>query len=165
MYSFPNLEPVHCSMSGFSCCFLPCTQISQETDKVIWFSHLFKNFPQFVVIHTVKSFSVVNEADVVFWNSSAFSVIQWMLEIWPLVHPPFLSSARTPGTYCFMYSWSLAWGTLSIISSHVTGVQLCSSVNLLCHCLSLGLEWNLTFSSPMANAEFSKFAGILSKIL
>ena len=38
-------------------------QVSQETDKVVWYSHL-KNFPQFVVIHTVKGFSVVNEADV-----------------------------------------------------------------------------------------------------
>ena len=41
-------------------------------------------------------------------------------------------------------------------------VQLCSSVNILLHCLSLELEWKLTFSSPVATAEFSKFAGILS---
>ena len=39
-------------------------QVSQETGKVVWYFHLFKNFPQFVVIHTVKSFSVVNEAEV-----------------------------------------------------------------------------------------------------
>ena len=39
-------------------------------------------------------------------------------------------------------------------------VQLCSSLNILWHCLSLGLEWKLTFSSPVATAEFSKFAGI-----
>ena len=39
-------------------------QISQEAGKVVWYSHLFKNFPQFVVIHTVKGFSVVNEAEV-----------------------------------------------------------------------------------------------------
>ena len=31
---------------------------------MIKYSHLFKNFPQFVVIHTVKSFNVVNEAEV-----------------------------------------------------------------------------------------------------
>ena len=64
MYSFPNLEPVHYSMSSSNCCFLNCIQISQETAKVAWYSHLFKSFPQFVVIHTVKGFSVVNEADV-----------------------------------------------------------------------------------------------------
>ena len=49
---------------------------------MVWYSHLFKNFPQFIVSHTVKGFSVVNEAEVdVFWNSLAFSVIQWMLAI------------------------------------------------------------------------------------
>ena len=45
-------------------CFLTCIQISQEAGKVVWYSHLFKNFPQSVVIHTVKGFSVVNEAEV-----------------------------------------------------------------------------------------------------
>ena len=47
----------------------------------------------------------------------------------------------------------------------VCDVQLCSSLNILWHCLSLGLEWNLTFSRPVAAAEFSKFAGILSAAL
>ena len=61
MYSFPNLEPVHCSMSDSNCCFLTCIQVSQEAGKVVWYSHLFKNFPQFVVIHTVKGFGIVNE--------------------------------------------------------------------------------------------------------
>ena len=41
-YSFPNLEPVHCSMSGSNCCFLTWIQISQEAGKVVWYSHLFK---------------------------------------------------------------------------------------------------------------------------
>ena len=64
MYSFPNSEPVHCSMSGSNCCFLTCIQVSQEACKVIWYSHLFKNFPQFIVIHTVKGFSEVNDAEI-----------------------------------------------------------------------------------------------------
>ena len=51
-------------MSGSNCCFLTCVQISQEAGKVVWYSHLLKNFPQFVVIHTVKSFGVVNEAEI-----------------------------------------------------------------------------------------------------
>ena len=64
-YSFPNLEPVCCSMPSSNCCFLTYTQISQEAGKVcVWYSHLFKNFPQFVVIHIVKGFSVVNKAEV-----------------------------------------------------------------------------------------------------
>ena len=53
MYSFPNLETVCCSMSSSNCCFLTCIQISQEAGKVVWYSHLFKNFSQFVVIHTM----------------------------------------------------------------------------------------------------------------
>ena len=44
-YSFPNLEPVHCSMSGSNCCFLSCIQISHEAAKMIWYSHFLKNFP------------------------------------------------------------------------------------------------------------------------
>ena len=63
MYSFPDLEPV-CSVSISNCCFLTCIQISREAGQVIWYSHLFQNFPQFVVIHTVKGFCIVNKAKV-----------------------------------------------------------------------------------------------------
>ena len=55
-YSFPNLEPVCCSMSSSNCYFLTCIQVSQEASQMVWYSHLFKYFPQFVVIHTIKSF-------------------------------------------------------------------------------------------------------------
>ena len=58
----PDLEPVRCSMFSSSCCFLTHIQVSQETGKVVWYSHLFKNFPQFVVIHIVKDFYIINEA-------------------------------------------------------------------------------------------------------
>ena len=69
----PNFAPVYCSLSSFDCCFLTCIQISQEVGKVIWYSHLLKNFPQFVVIHIVRSFSIVNEAEVdVFLEFSCF---------------------------------------------------------------------------------------------
>ena len=63
-YSFPDLEPVCCSMSSSNCCFLICLLISQEAGRVVWYSHLFKNFPQFVVIHTVKGFGIVNKVEV-----------------------------------------------------------------------------------------------------
>ena len=73
MYSFPNFEPVHFSKSGSNCCFLTRIQISQETGKLFCYSHLFQNAPQFVVIHTVQGFSVVNEAEVgVFLELSYF---------------------------------------------------------------------------------------------
>ena len=50
-------------MSGSNCCFLTCIQVSQEAFKVAWYSHLFKNVPQSIVIYTVKGFSIVNEAE------------------------------------------------------------------------------------------------------
>ena len=51
-------------MSSSNCCFLTCIQISQEADPVVWYSHLFQNFPQFIVIHTVKGFGIVNKAEI-----------------------------------------------------------------------------------------------------
>ena len=71
MYSFPNSEPVSCSRSSSICCFLTCIQVFQETGKEVWYFHHFKNFPQFIVIHTVKGVSVVNEVDV-FLESPCF---------------------------------------------------------------------------------------------
>ena len=73
-YSFSYLEPVYCSMSSSNCCFLTRIQISQEADQVVvWYSHLFQNFPQFIVIPTVKGFGIVNKGDVgVFLELSSF---------------------------------------------------------------------------------------------
>ena len=59
---FLNLEPVQPSMSSSNYCFLTCIQVSQEAGRVVWYSHL--RVFQFVMIHTVKSFRVVNEAEV-----------------------------------------------------------------------------------------------------
>ena len=73
MYSFPDLEPACCSMSSSNCCFLTCIQVSQKAGKVDWYFHLLKNFPQFVVIHASKHFSVDNEEEVdVFLEFSCF---------------------------------------------------------------------------------------------
>ena len=60
-------------MSSYNCCFLTCIQISQEADQVVWYSHLFQNFPQFIVLHTVKGFGIVNKAEIdVFLELSYF---------------------------------------------------------------------------------------------
>ena len=69
-----NLGPVCCSTSGSNCCFLAYIQISQEVVRwVVWYPHLFKNFPQFAVIHTVKGFGVINRKEVdVFLEFSSF---------------------------------------------------------------------------------------------
>ena len=121
-------------------------------------------FPQFVVIHAVKGFGVVNKAEVdVFLElscffddpvdvgnltsgSSAFS--KSSLNIWKFIVQVLLM----PGLENFERYFTRMWDE-------------CKSLNIIWHCLSLGLEWKLTFSSPMATAEFSKFAGILSAAL
>ena len=73
MYSFSDLEPVLCCMSSSNCCFLTCIQIYQEAGQVVWYSHLLKNFPQSVMVHTVKGFGIVNKAEVnVFLELSCF---------------------------------------------------------------------------------------------
>ena len=60
-------------MFSSNCCFLTYIQISQEAGQVVWYSHLFQNFPQFVVIHTVKGFGIVNKAEIdVFLELSCF---------------------------------------------------------------------------------------------
>ena len=60
-------------MSSTNCCFLTCIQISQEAGQVVWYSHLFQDCPQFIVIHTVKGFGIVNKAEIdVFMELSCF---------------------------------------------------------------------------------------------
>ena len=51
-------------MSGSYCCFLTCVQVSQEAGQVVWYAHLFQNVPQFIVIHTVKGFGIVNKTEI-----------------------------------------------------------------------------------------------------
>ena len=60
-------------MSNSDCCFLTCIQASQEAGQVVWYYHFFQNFPQFIVIHTVKGFGIVNKAEIdVFLELSGF---------------------------------------------------------------------------------------------
>ena len=62
-----------CSMSCSNWCFLTCIQVSQEAGQVVWYAHLFQNFPQFIVIHIVKGFGVVSKAEIdVFLELSCF---------------------------------------------------------------------------------------------
>ena len=47
----------------FYCCLLTCIQVSQEAGQMVWYSHLLQNFPQFIVIHTIKGFGIFNKAE------------------------------------------------------------------------------------------------------
>ena len=62
MYYFSYLEQVCCSLSSSNCCFLTCIQVSKEAGQVVGYSHLFQNFPHFIVIHIVNGFGIVNKS-------------------------------------------------------------------------------------------------------
>ena len=160
-------------MANSSSCFLTCIQIPQEAGKMVWYSYLVKNFPQFVVIHTVKAFGIVNKAEVFFLRSLAFSIFQWMWAIWSLVPLPFLNPVWISGSSQFMYCWSLAWRILSITllayaAAAAKSLQLCPT---LCDpidgsppgSLSLGFSrqehWSgLPFPSPIHKSEKWKWS-------
>ena len=69
-------------MSSSNCCFLSCIQVSQEAGQVVWYSHLFQNFPHFIVIHIVKGFGIVNKAETdAFLELSCFFHLYIILQI------------------------------------------------------------------------------------
>ena len=97
-YSFSYLEPVCCSMSSSNCCFPTCIHISEEAGQVIWYSHLLQNFPQFLVIHSVKGFTIVNKAEIdVFLELSCFFDVPVDVGNLIFVTLPFLKPGWTSG--------------------------------------------------------------------
>ena len=87
-------------MSGSNCCFLTCLQVFQDAGKVVWYFHLLKNFPQFVVIHTVKGFSIVSEAELdVFLEFSCF--LYNLMNIGNLI--PGSSASSKPSLYIWKF--------------------------------------------------------------
>ena len=142
-------------MSSSNCCFLTCIQISAEAGQVVWYPHLLKNFLQLIVIHTAKGFGIVNKAETdvflelscffddpadvgnLISGSSAFS--KTSLNIWKFtVHLLVKPGLENVGHY--------------LLECEMTA--MCGSLSILWHCLSLRLEWKLTFSSPVATAQF-----------
>ena len=162
MYSFPNLEPVCCSMSGSNCCFLTCIQVSQEAGQAIWYAHLLKNFPQFFVIHTVKGFGIVIIAE-----------IDVFLELSCFFHDPADVGNLISGSSAFSKTSLNIWKFMvhlarRILSITLLACEMSATVRWFEHSLALpffGIGMKLTFSSPVATAEFSKLAGILSAAL
>ena len=77
-------------MSSSNCCFLTCIQISQEAGQVVWYSRLFQNFPQFIVIHTVKSFGIVNKAEIEliqYFSIKTVLLVSCLKALWPALNP------------------------------------------------------------------------------
>ena len=134
---------------------------------MVWYSHLFQNFPESVVIHTVKAFGTVNKAEVdVFLELSCF------------FSDPMDVSNLISGSSAFSKSNMKIWKFMAHIllkPSLENFEHFFTSMWDECNCVvvwtffgidfSLGLEWKLTFSSLVATADFSKFANILSAAL
>ena len=115
MNSFSYLEPVCCSMSSSNCCFLTCIQVSQEAGHVVLYSHLLKNFPQVIVIHTVKGFGIVNKAEIdIFLEFSC--LFDEPADVGNLISGSSAFSKTSLNIWKFMVHvcWSLAWRILSI---------------------------------------------------
>ena len=161
MYSFPDLEPVCCSVSSSNWCFLTCVQISQEAGQVVWYSHLLKNVPQFVVIHTVKGFGVVNKAE-----------IDVFLELSCFFHDPADAGNLISGSSAFSKSSLNIWNftvhillKLGLENFEHYFASMWGECNFVMVLTFFGIGIILTLPSPMATAVFSKFAGILSSAL
>ena len=153
-------------MSSSNCCFLTCIQISQEADQVIWYSHLFQNFPQFIVIHTVKGFGIVNKAEI-----DAF------LELSCFFHDPADVGNWISGSSAFSKTSLNIWK----FAVHVllkTGLEnfehYFTSVWDECNCavvwaffgIAFLQDWNENWPFPVLwPLLFSKCAGILSAAL
>ena len=148
MFSFPYLEPVCCSMASSNCCFMTCIQISQEAGQMVWYFHLLENFPEFVVVHTVKGFGIVNKAEVFlelscFFNdptdvcnlisgSSEFSksslnILKFMMHV--LLKPSLENFEHYFASVWDEWNCEVVWTFFGIA-------------------FIWGLKWKLTFSSP-----------------
>ena len=138
-------------MSSSNCCFLACIQIYQEAGKV-WYSHLFKNFPQCVVIHTVKGFGIVNEAEVdVFLEFSRFFYDP--ADVSNLISGSSdLSKSSLNIRSQFMCFWSLAWRILSIafVVCEMCALVILRSWGYVCMCV-------LGCSVMICGYRFTKF--------
>ena len=165
MYSFHNFEPVSCFVSHSNILTIASWPAYRFLRQVRWFgSQIFSSIFQFVVIHTVKGFGVINKADIIFKRSccfdyptdvgnlisgsSAFSKARF--NIWKFLVHVLLKPSLKNFDHCLLacdeHNCMVVW-----MFKHSNGC-----LNILWHCLSLELEVKLIFSSPVAPAEFSK---------
>ena len=168
MYSFPYLEPV-CSMSSSNCCILTCIQISQEAGQVVWYFHLFQNFPQFMLIHIVKGFGIVNKAEIdVFLELSCFfndpmgvgnlisgppAFSKSSLNIWKLIVHVLLKPGLENFEHYFTSMWdeyncAVVWEFFGIVFGTGMKTDLFQSYG---HCWVFLICWHIecnTFTAP-----------------
>ena len=124
-------------MSSFNCCFLTCIQVSQEVGQMVCYAHLFQNFPQLIVIHTVKGFGIINKAEIyVFLELSCF--FDDPADVGNLISGSSAFSKTSLNIWKFtVYCWSLVWRIGSIYWSPVVcWAHFCKYLTLYFHQLS-----------------------------
>ena len=152
-------------MSSSNSCFQTCIQISQEAGQVVWYSHLFQNFTQFIGIHTVKDIGIVNKAEIdVFFElsclfndpadvgnliSSSSALSKTSLNIWKFTIHVLLK----PGLENFEHYFAGVWDKCNCVV-----VWTFFGIAFL-------WDWNENGLFPVLFAEFSKFAAMLSAAL
>ena len=129
MYSFPDLEPFCCFMSSSNCCFLTCIQISQKAGQVVWYSHLLKNFQQFVVIQTVKGFA-----------AAAFKLLQSC----PTLFDPIDGSPPDSAVPGILQTRTLEWVAISFFNAWKWKVK----VKLLSRVQLFVTPWIAAYQAP-----------------
>ena len=159
-------------MSSSNCCFLTCIQVCQEAGQVVWYSHLFQNFPQFIVIHTVKGFGIVNKAEIdVFlelflpfpWSSRCWQFGLWFLSsayqkvtlspTFQLWYDPMICLGQYHAAEVKCQSWALA-------SKHLEHHFFCSWTPAICTKIS-PVRWLNTIRraetnlSPQTNIQLT----------
>jgi len=154
-------------MSSSNCCFLTCIQISQEADQVFWYSHLFQNFPQFIVIRTVKGFDIVNKAEIdVFLE--LFCSLDNPVDVGNLISGSSAFSKSSLNIWKFTVHLLLKPG-LENVEHYFTSVwDECNCVVVWAFFgIAFLWDWNENWHFPVLwpLAEFSKFAGILNAAL
>ena len=133
MYSFPDLEPVSCSVPVLTVVSWPAYRFLRRQVRWSGIPISLRIF-QFAVIHTVTEFGAVQKY-MFFWNSLAFSTIQQMLAIWSLVPLSFLNLLKS---------------SLKDVEHYLTNVQWAQfngSLNILWHCPSF--NWNENWPFPV----------------
>ena len=166
MYSFSYLEPVCCSMSSSNCCFFTSIQISQEAGQVVWYSHLLKNFPQFVVVHTVRGSGMVIKAEVeVFLELSCFFDNPTDVGILISGSSAFAKSSLNIWKFMVHVLLKPGWKNFEHYFTSVWDEYICAVVWTFFGIAFWDWNENWPFSGLVATADFSKFAGILSAAL
>ena len=166
-----NRQPCHTSLSTFNPSVVPYRVLTVASwpayrflrRQVRWSGiPISKSLLQFVMIHTVKGFGVVNETEVdVFLEFPCF--LYDPVNVGNLISgsSAFSNWACTSESSLFMYYWSLTWRILSItlLAWKMRAMVVWTVFGIA---PSLALKWKVTFSSPVAMTEFSKFVGILT---